>query len=146
MHEVHIDPMPLDRLAAYLDAERAARLAAYAGCAQTLLAEPRSVTSTPPTGGRVAEMLQGLLGYARGAQVETRWLVLDGNPEFFHLTRRIHNRVHGADGDGGPLGGRERQMRGAWEFAETRGDAEGRGRRLGHRVRIAWDGRSRERV
>ncbi len=111
MQEVHIDPMPLDRLAGFLDADRAARLAAYAERARSLLSE-RTVwnVNATATGGGVAEMLQGLLAYARGAQVETRWLVLDGNPEFFHLTKRIHNRLHGADGDGGPLGERERQV------------------------------------
>ncbi len=111
MQGVQIDPMPLARLAGFLDADRAARLAAYAERAQTLLSK-RTVwnVNATATGGGVAEMLQGLLAYARGAQVDTRWLVLDGNPEFFRLTKRIHNRLHGADGDGGPLGERERQV------------------------------------
>jgi trehalose synthase len=55
-------------------------------------------------GGGVAELLQSLLAYARGAEVDTRWVVIGGNPEFFHITKRIHNRLHGSAGDGGPLG------------------------------------------
>ena len=111
MQEVQIDPMPLERLAGFLDADRAARLAAYAERARTLLSG-RTVwnVNATATGGGVAEMLQGLLAYARGARVETRWLVLDGSAEFFQLTKRIHNLLHGSDGDGGPLGEREREL------------------------------------
>jgi trehalose synthase len=54
-------------------------------------------------GGGVAEMLRALLAYASGAGIDIRWLVLDGNPEFFAVTKRIHNRLHGDAGDGGAL-------------------------------------------
>jgi trehalose synthase len=49
------------------------------------------------------ELLRPLLAYARGAGVDARWMVIDGTPEFFTVTKRIHNRLHGARGDGGPL-------------------------------------------
>src|SRR3712207_5381567 len=52
-------------------------------------------------GGGVAEMLRSLLAYARGAGVDARWLVIEGEPEFFDVTKRIHNRLHGSEGDGG---------------------------------------------
>lgn len=55
-------------------------------------------------GGGVAEMLQSLLGYLVGAGIPTRWAVLQGSPQFFQLTKRIHNHLHGSDGDGGRLG------------------------------------------
>src|SRR5688572_8708515 len=55
-------------------------------------------------GGGVAEMLQSLLAYARGAGVDARWAVIEGDPDFFKITKRIHNHLHGAPGDGGPLG------------------------------------------
>src|SRR3990170_1243385 len=58
-------------------------------------------------GGGVAEMLQSLLAYARGAGVDARWLVISGNPAFFQVTKRLHNHLHGAEGDGGPLGDEE---------------------------------------
>ncbi len=111
MLEVQIDPVPLDKLAAFLNGDRAARLGQYAERARTVLAG-RTVwnVNATATGGGVAEMLQGLLAYARGAQVETRWLVLDGTPDFFRLTKRIHNLLHGSEGDGGPLGGPERDL------------------------------------
>ena len=61
-------------------------------------------------GGGVAELLQSLLAYARGGGVDTRWVVVGGNPEFFGITKRIHNRLHGAEGDGGPLGDAEHRV------------------------------------
>ena len=54
-------------------------------------------------GGGVAELLHALLGAVAGGGVRTRWVVIDGNPEFFEVTKRIHNLLHGAPGDGGPL-------------------------------------------
>src|SRR5438552_4836583 len=54
-------------------------------------------------GGGVVELLRSLLAYAAGAGANVRWLVVTGPPEFFAITKRIHNRLHGIDGDGGPL-------------------------------------------
>ena len=55
-------------------------------------------------GGGVAEMLQSLLAYARGAGVDVRWATIGGNEDFFRITKRIHNHLHGSPGDGGELG------------------------------------------
>src|ERR1700716_3955324 len=54
-------------------------------------------------GGGVVELLRPLVAYARGAGADVRWIVIDGTPEFFTVTKSIHNRLHGAEGDGGPL-------------------------------------------
>jgi trehalose synthase len=59
-------------------------------------------------GGGVAEMLQSLLAYARGAGADVRWVVISGDPDFFRITKRLHNNLHGAPGDDGPLGAAER--------------------------------------
>jgi trehalose synthase len=61
-------------------------------------------------GGGVAEMLRSLIAYARGAGVDARWLVIEGDPEFFRVTKRLHNRLHGVPGDGGRLGSREHEI------------------------------------
>src|SRR5215211_6740293 len=61
-------------------------------------------------GGGVAELLQSLLAYARGAGVDVRWLTISGNPDFFRVTKRIHNHLHESEGDGGPLGLAEREI------------------------------------
>ena len=61
-------------------------------------------------GGGVAELLQSLLAYTRGAGVDARRAVVTAGPEFFAVTKRIHNRLHGAAGDGEQLGERERAI------------------------------------
>jgi trehalose synthase len=60
--------------------------------------------SSTAVGGGVAEMLKMLVAYGLGAGVRTQWLVVDGDPEFFTITKRIHNRLHGSAGDAGDLG------------------------------------------
>jgi trehalose synthase len=54
-------------------------------------------------GGGVAELLRPLVAYARGAGVDAHWAVIEGDPEFFAVTKRLHNKLHGIPGDGGPL-------------------------------------------
>jgi trehalose synthase len=109
MREVAVDPMNLDRLASVLDGDRAERLRVTAERAQAAL-RGRVVwnVNATATGGGVAEMLQFMLAYGRGAGVDTRWLVLDGDPEFFTITKRLHNFLHASAGDGGQLGEDER--------------------------------------
>lgn len=68
-----------------------------------------NVNSTAKGGG-VVELLRPLLGYSRGVGVDARWVVIAGGPEFFAITKRIHNRLHGFAGDGGPLGDHEREV------------------------------------
>jgi trehalose synthase len=60
-------------------------------------------------GGGVAEILRSYLAYVRGAGVDARWAVIDGNPGFFEVTKRLHNNLHGDPGDGGDLGDVERR-------------------------------------
>jgi trehalose synthase len=109
MRQVEVQPVPLDRLTALLTPERALRLRDVAERVRPLLSD-RVVWNINATaqGGGVAEMLQTLLAYGRGAEVDTRWLVLDGDERFFVITKRLHNVLHGDPGDGGPLGAAER--------------------------------------
>ena len=77
-------------------------------------------------------MLVSLLAYARGAGIDARWVVIAGNEDFFVLTKRIHNFLHGSPGDGGDLDDDARRVfdevteRNAAEFAGAR-SARGRG-------------------
>jgi trehalose synthase len=107
--EVHVPVFPLERFVPLIGDEHGAQLTETAARARKLL-EGRTVwnINTTATGGGVAEMLQTLLGYSRGAGVDARWLVMAGDPEFFRLTKRMHNFFHGNPGDGGPLGEAER--------------------------------------
>jgi len=109
VQEVEVSPVLLDRLATVLSAERAQRLRESAVRARATFGD-RVVWHVSATahGGGVAEMLQTLLAYGKGAQIENRWLVLDADAEFFAITKRVHNMLHGEPGDGGSLGADER--------------------------------------
>ena len=121
MREVSIDPVPLERMEPLLTPERADRLRTMAKHARGLL-DGRTVWNLSSTsqGGGVAEMLQALLAYGRGGGVDTRWLVMAGDPEFFEITKRLHNMLHDAPGDAGALGPGEREH----YLAVTRANAE----------------------
>jgi trehalose synthase len=102
---VPVAPLRWERFSEVLDADQADALKHTVTRAQRLLTGRVvwNVNSTA-SGGGVAEMLISLIAYTRGAGVDARWVVIEGNPEFFRVTKRIHNRLHGAVGDGGPLG------------------------------------------
>ncbi len=68
-----------------------------------------NVNSTA-SGGGVAEILRSVLPYVRALGIDARWLVINGTPEFFHITKRIHHALHGSAGDGSELGKRERAV------------------------------------
>jgi trehalose synthase len=107
--EVDVGALDLERLIELLDPPAAEEVRQTAVRARERFAG-RTIWNVNSTarGGGVAEMLQTLLAYARGTGVDARWLVIEGDPDFFTVTKRIHNRLHGAEGDGGPLGPGER--------------------------------------
>ncbi len=103
--QVELHSYPLDRFINVVD------LGAYER-ARTILDESRDrlagrvvwhVNSTAEGGG-VAEMLRSLLAYARGSGIDARWAVIEGEPEFFRITKRLHHALHGSHGDGSSLG------------------------------------------
>ncbi len=107
--EVPLRPVPLTRFDELLDRDEVARLHAAIAVARPAFAG-RTIWNVNSTahGGGVAELLIALLSLARGVGVDARWLVVGGDERFFALTKRLHNRLHGVQGDGGPLGPRER--------------------------------------
>jgi trehalose synthase len=108
---VPVAPLDLGLLASVLDDDQAAQLMRAAERTRELLSG-RVVWNINSTahGGGVAEMLHSLLAYTLGAGVDTRWIVIGGEPDFFRVTKRLHNRLHGTAGDGGPLGELERAI------------------------------------
>ena len=97
--DVPVAPLRWQRFNEVLAGEQTEALEHTVTRAQRLLAG-RVVWNVNSTarGGGVAEMLTSLIAYTRGAGVDARWLVIEGNPEFFRVTKRIHNRLHGAAG------------------------------------------------
>jgi trehalose synthase len=47
------------------------------------------------SGGGVAELLRSLLSYLPDLGADSPWLVIKGDPRFFEITKRLHNRIHG---------------------------------------------------
>jgi len=108
--EVTLHALDAARLEPLIGRMRMARLEAAAEATEATLAG-RSVIKVNSTanGGGVAEMLSTLVSYSLGAGIDTHWHVIQGDPAFFEITKRIHNRLYGSPGDGGPLGDAERK-------------------------------------
>jgi trehalose synthase len=109
--EIRVAARSLARLGALLDPEEFARSLDELRSASELL-RGRVVWHINSTGrgGGVAEMMGPLIGYARDAGVDARWLVIAADPDFFAITKRLHNMLHGDPGDGGRLAGAERRI------------------------------------
>ena len=109
LQEVDVQALDAARLEPLIGPDRTARYEAIAEATESLL-KGRTVlnVNSTATGGGVAEMLQTLLAYGRGAGLDIRWLVIQGDPDFFEITKRIHNGLYGSPGDGGELGEAER--------------------------------------
>ncbi len=111
LSEVKIASQSIDRLIPLVGEEPVARLKAKADAARGALEGHRlwNVNSTA-LGGGVAEMLHSLMPYVRGLGFDARWAVIEGNDDFFRLTKRLHHALHGSRGDGSDLGDAERSV------------------------------------
>ncbi|MGZ6977388.1 MAG: glycosyltransferase [Acidimicrobiia bacterium] len=108
LHQVDIQALDPERLEELVGPERAERFEGAAAAARSLLDGRRVVNvNSTASGGGVAELLQTLLAYVRGVGIDAHWVVIEGDPEFFAITKRIHNHLYGSTGDGGPLGREE---------------------------------------
>jgi trehalose synthase len=109
--DVPTAPLAIERFRAVLDDRSYDELlAARAQALELLRGHAIWCVNSTAQGGGVAEMLRSLLSYSRGAGVDARWVVVRGSPAFFTVTKRLHNRLHGSPGDGGPLGDAERAV------------------------------------
>src|SRR5688500_5565843 len=107
LEKVGIDPVAPERFEALL-ADRWAVFEEAIGKAKSLL-RGRTIWNVNSTasGGGVAEMLRPLVGYIRGAGLDAEWIAIKADPSFFRVTKRLHNKLHGHQGDGGELGDAE---------------------------------------
>ena len=110
-HEVWAPPLSPQRFEAVLEPGDWAEFSHILSSASALL-DGRAVWNVNSTaqGGGVAEMLRPFTSYSRGAGLDMRWTVVEGTPEFFAVTKRLHNFLHGEPGDGGELGAHEREV------------------------------------
>ncbi|HEX6350897.1 MAG TPA: glycosyltransferase [Candidatus Dormibacteraeota bacterium] len=99
--QVELEPAPLDRYRDLLDRQD---WEATTGALRALGAATSghviwNLNSTP-RGGGVAELLGALLPYELGAGIDARWVAIEGSPDFFAFTKRLHRLLHGDDPDG----------------------------------------------
>jgi trehalose synthase len=106
---VEVPRRPVSLLEPIIGGSRYVRLIEAADQVRKLLAGRTiwNVNSTA-TGGGVAEMLEVLVGYIKDLGISVSWLVITGDAEFFAITKRLHNQIHG-DLAGGPLGAADAQ-------------------------------------
>jgi trehalose synthase len=108
VREIRVPTRDLARLEPLIGSERYGSLRRAAEETRLVLGH-RSVWNVNSTaeGGGVAEMLQVLVGYVKHSGIDARWLVIGGDQQFFSITKRVHNQLHGAAGDGDGLGAAE---------------------------------------
>jgi trehalose synthase len=92
--QVPVAPVSLDRLRTVLLPAQQRELDRIIDRGQALLGG-RVVWNVNSTayGGGVAEMLWSLVGYARSAEVDARWMVVAFEPDFSAFTKGLHNRL-----------------------------------------------------
>jgi len=110
VHEVPVVPRSDDGFSGLVDEDRWRSYQDLVGAvAERMRGRTVWHINTAAEGGGVAELLRSCLGYLRDGAIDTRWLVFQADRPFFDITKRIHNRLHGDLGDGGPLAARERR-------------------------------------
>lgn len=115
LDEADIEPLAPERFASLLPDEAYAEFTnAMRRGGEVLKGRTMWHVNTTLKGGGVAEMLGCLLPYLRGAGIDCRWVVVSGDDDFLAVTKRLHNCLHGFDGDGGDLGRKEAEI-----YAET---------------------------
>src|SRR6185295_14444004 len=62
------------------------------------------MVNSTAVGGGVAELLTRLLPLLRELGLEARWHVMEGNADFFEVTKAFHNALHGGVWRGGAAG------------------------------------------
>jgi trehalose synthase len=107
---VPVSPLPPERFREVLGDAYAAVEEAISESRELLAGRVVWHINSTAAGGGVAELLQMLLPYARGAGADVRWMVAGGDPAFFRITKGLHNRLHGVDGDAMEIGGDDRQL------------------------------------
>jgi len=105
LHEVPVRPLAVTELEPVIGSGRYAGLLGAATVFRERLGR-RTIwnVSSTAVGGGVAEMLRVLAAYAAGLGIAVRWTVIGGDPEFFAITKALHNQIHGQAGGAGTVG------------------------------------------
>ena len=89
-------PVSLDEYLSYMDPAQAEELVSLA---EELRGLRMAHLNSTATGGGVAEVLQSLVPLFNALDIETERIVINPtDPEFFQVTKKIHNLLQGAEG------------------------------------------------
>lgn len=129
LHQVRVTPLGVERFEAILAPQRylAFRRVVESARRQLKGRVVWNMSTTTPAAGGTAEMLRSSIACARGVGIDARWVVIPGDEEFFRITTRLYNHLHGSPGDGEALAEAEHA---AYEATLQRSTAE-----LGRMVR-----------
>jgi trehalose synthase len=83
------------RLADYEPVVGVAPIRKIRNLASTLSGLSLTTVNSTRVGGGVAEILQRLVPLLSEIGIETRWEVIEGNEQFFRLTKKLHNALQG---------------------------------------------------
>jgi trehalose synthase len=105
LSEVPVPTVPVAKLEPVIGPDRYEQLVTAAAVFRGQLGQ-RAIWNVSSTamGGGVAEMLRVLVGYTAGLDIAVRWVVIGADPEFFAITKRLHNQIHGSLGGSPPVG------------------------------------------
>jgi trehalose synthase len=100
---VKVQQRPVAQLRPIIGSERYERLVRVADQFRQRLGG-RTIwnVSSTAAGGGVAEMLHMLLGYCLDLGIPVQWKVIAGDAQFFSITKRLHNQIHGETAGGRP--------------------------------------------
>lgn len=96
LRTVPFEPQPLETLGAILDGQLRTFMELMHGTARRLNGRTLWSMNSTAQGGGVAEMLGTLLPYAKASGWNVRWAVVAGDPDFFRVTKGLHNALHGS--------------------------------------------------
>ncbi|TMC54430.1 MAG: glycosyltransferase [Chloroflexi bacterium] len=109
VHAVDTGPSPIERYRSLLGEEAWSQFdSAMRAFAAKLRGKVVWNVNSAGRGGGVAELLAALIPYDRSVGVDERWLVIEGSPDFFQVTKRIHMLLHGVSPDGSELSAAQR--------------------------------------
>src|SRR5205809_7137902 len=96
--EVKLGNAPLERFRRLVGEEVWSELLGVMGSLKRAMGSRAlwNVNSTA-RGGGVAEILAAVIPYERDAGIDERWAVIQGSPEFFNTTKKLHTMLHGVE-------------------------------------------------
>jgi len=108
---VDVDTARIDRFESLLHNARWGELGGtLAEFARTMRGRRLWNINSTARGGGVVELLSSLIPYDRGCGIDERWVVIEGSPEFFAFTKRLHNLLHGVEAGGTEITDEEREQ------------------------------------